>query len=202
MTDRFKSFALLCGACLLTAPANSQPVGSPPSPPPGGIASLVADAPEMERLAPLAGTWRVDAETFRPRMNRWDATGSFSARFVRTFDGRYVESDLVIVSGRQGYALNLILSWDRIRREYRAIIRENVVGLIDVFEGQFEDDVLVLDNRTTGTAGPSMDGRVEPNRLRLQMEGADRFILYIDAWRGDRWVEGARFIFSRLAIGE
>lgn len=191
-------YSLFAAALWWAAPAAAQSDASPP--PAGGLAALLGAAPEMDRLAPIAGTWQVAVESYRPRLERWDAAGNMTAHFARTFDGHFIETSLVVGAGTQGYLANMIFSWDRLRGEYRAIIRDNIIGLIDVFEGGFDGEVLMLDNRATGTAGPSMNGRVEPNRLRLHIDGSDRFVLHIDAWRGEQWVEGTRFVFSRLTI--
>lgn len=187
-------FACLCLGSF-ASPAYAQQSAAPPA---GGIAELVGVSAEMERLSPMEGTWKVDAELYRPKLQRWDKGESFTAFFAKRYGGHYIETELVPLSGTQGYVAHIAFSYDKFRREYRAFFRENIFGLLDIFEGNFEGDTLLVSNRETGTAGPSMAGNIEPNQLAIRIENSNRFTLSLSAWRNERWVNGMRYTFSRV----
>lgn len=184
----------------LAAPMAAEPTQSPPVKT-AGIAEMTGLTSEMERLSVLEGSWRVSVEQYRPKRDEWQSGETFTARFVRTIDNHFLETQLVVPQGSFGYVTDIMFSWDRFRMEYRAVIRENLVGLIDVFEGTFEGGTLALDNRETGTAGPNLNGAIEPNRLRLEIVDKGSLILHIDVWRDDQWRQGTRYRFSRLTFG-
>jgi Protein of unknown function (DUF1579) len=154
--------------------------------------------PEMQKLSPLTGSWRGDLETYRPKLQRWDRGDSVTLAFVPKFGGRYLETEFVVTMGSAGYIANIAFSYDQFRKEYRAFFREDVFGLLDIFEGQFDGDTLYVDNRQTGTMGPSASGKLEPNRMSIRFDGNDRFILMVQAWRDGQWVDGLRYTFMRV----
>jgi hypothetical protein len=168
-----------------------------------GIAALVGVSPEMERLAPMEGTWKVDVELYRPKLQRWDKGEGFTAYFSRKYGGHFIETELVSATGTQGYVAQVAFSYDKYRKRYRAFFRDSIFGLLDIFEGNFEGNRLLIDNRVTGTAGPPMNGNLEPNRLAMKFETPNRFTLDVQRWGNEQWVDGMRYSFSRLtATGE
>jgi hypothetical protein len=154
----------------------------------------------MKRLAPMAGTWRVETEFFRPKLARWDKGEAFTALVTMRYEGLYIETELVPPFGTQGYATRMAFSFDKFRKTYRMALIENIVGLLDIFEGGFNGDTLWVDNRRTGTMGPNMAGQLEANRMALRFDGADAFTLTIQAWRDNGWVDGMRYRFTRLRV--
>lgn len=187
-------FACLCLSAL-ASPAYAQQNAPPPV---NGIADLVGVSAEMERLSPMEGTWKVDAELYRPKLQRWGKGESFTAFFSKRYGGHYIETELVPLTGTQGYVVHIAFSYDKFRKEYRAFFRENIFGLLDIFEGNFEGDTLLVSNKDTGTSGPSMAGNIEPNQLAIKLEGNNRFTLTLSGWRNGQWVNGMRYTFNRV----
>lgn len=184
-------------ALAVSTPALAQQATNPP---PAGLAPFIGAGPEMKRLAPMAGTWRVETEFFRPKLTRWDKGEAFTALVTMRYEGLYIETELVPPFGTQGYATRMAFSFDKFRKTYRMALIENIVGLLDIFEGGFNGDTLWVDNRRTGTMGPNMAGQLEANRMALRFDGADAFTLTIQAWRDNGWVDGMRYRFTRLRV--
>lgn len=121
-----------------------------------GDEGLAQASPEIQRLTAALGTWTVELESrsgpeapFTRLQTTSTITGLLGGAFIQerlvlpTPDGRRVE-----MMGIWGY--------DRYRAIYRFTWLDNVYALFDVFEGDWKDGVLTVDNtrsRTTIVAG-------------------------------------------------
>lgn len=153
---------------------------------------------EMTRLDGLIGTWHIQPEMYRPKRREWTPGIPFLASFHRRFDRCYVESDQIVPLGEGAAFRNgLLFSYDKFRKLYRMVALENVVGLIDVFEGDFSGDTLVMDDERSGTAAPSLSGKLEFARIRLRIGGADEAQIDFLVKRDGAWVDGARYRMRR-----
>jgi hypothetical protein len=156
--------------------------------------------PEMDRLASMAGQWRIAVETYRPKLQRWEAAGAMSTVIHSRYDGRYIEAELAVPLGEYGYTTAFSFSFDKFRRKYRLIIIENFAGLADVMEGNFEGNVLGVDNLSTGTMGPNIAGKLEANRFELAFADTNTMALTVFVRRHDAWLPAMRFNFQRMLM--
>lgn len=86
------------------------------------------------------------------------------------------------------------------RRRYRLILLEDVVGLIDVFKGEFHGDELLMDDERTNTAAPNLAGKLEFVRLGLRIVDPDQVIIRTQAKRAERRVDGMRLRLQRQRL--
>jgi hypothetical protein len=162
------------------------------------VPSWVGRAPEMERLLILEGTWKFAPETYSQKRKEWTPAAPFYATFAARFGGFYLESEQIMPLG-EGVAFRngLILSYDKFRKVYRMVALENFVGLIDVYEGQFDGDTLVVDNERSGTSAPNVAGRLEFARFSIQLVSADLVQIDLQTKRDGQWRDGLRLRLER-----
>jgi hypothetical protein len=195
----FRSIFILL---LLIALSGTTPAAEPePASERAGIQRYVGRAPEMDRLLGLAGNWRFTMEVLDRESGEWQPGPVFFGTFTAVYDGRYIESEHVMpLSEVQAMRNRLILSYDKFRRRYRLILLEDVVGLIDVFEGEFHGDELLMDDERTNTAAPNLAGKLEFVRLGLRFVDPDQVIIRTQAKRAERWVDGMRLRLQRQRL--
>lgn len=99
------------------------------------------------RLDFLAGDWRV--EQFSPiAAGEWRSNGAGAMRFSSAMNDLYLETNAS--SGR--YVYHIVFSFDATQQRYRVTSRDDQSGLIDVYEGAFDESgALVLSNIGSGT---------------------------------------------------
>jgi len=99
------------------------------------------------RLDFLAGDWRVE-QLVPTGENQWRSSGESALRFNSTLNDLYLETR----AGSGGYVYDIVLSFDVARQLYRIISRDDRSGLIDVYEGVFDErGALVVSNVGPGT---------------------------------------------------
>lgn len=121
---------------------------------PGGAVAQVQPASQAvelrvgrARLDFLAGDWRVEQFTLRDA-GEWRSNGEGALRFSSTMNDLYLETNAS--SGR--YAYHIVFSFDAAQQQYRVTSRDDQSGLIDVYEGAFDESgALVLSNVGPGT---------------------------------------------------
>lgn len=99
------------------------------------------------RLNFLTGDWRV--EQFSPAHGgEWRSNGVSDLRFSSTMNDLYLETN----ASAGAYAYHIVLSFDAAQQKYRVTSRDDQSGLIDVYEGAFDErGALVLSNVGPGT---------------------------------------------------
>ncbi len=121
---------------------------------PGGVVAQVQPASQAvelraarARLDFLLGDWRV--EQFTPiEAGDWRSNGEGELRFISTMNDLYLETNAR--SGR--YVYHIVFSFDAAQQQYRVTSRDDQSGLIDVYEGVFDEQgALVVSNVGPGT---------------------------------------------------
>lgn len=99
------------------------------------------------RLNFLAGAWRVEQFT-SVNGGEWRSNGVSDLRFSSTMNDLYLETN----ASAGAYAYQIVLSFDVAQQKYRVTSRDDQSGLIDVYEGAFDErGALVVNNVGSGT---------------------------------------------------
>lgn len=159
--------------------------------------------PEMARLAPLAGEWRVKVESRpSPRAPWTEAEGE--ATFTPLLGGRLLEERLVYpVLDRPITAVRLH-SWDRFRGRYRLAHADDLATHLNLFEGGFDDGGrLALDNLATGTSWEGFEETLH-HRWTLFDLGAEGMTAELEESTdaGESWELRARLTYRRPGAPE
>lgn len=132
---------------------------------------------EMKALSMLKGDWEIDL--FYPldpksETAQWKAWSKSQSNIESVFDESYfLETSMgfPIYGGHEGYSrweYKATFSYDRFRNIYRVSYIDNILGLLDVYEGVFEGDTLVLTNFNTNTFNNlGTDGSPQINRISI-----------------------------------
>ena len=147
------------------------------------------------RLDFLAGDWRI--EQFTPvEAGGWLSNGEADLRFASTMNDLYLETNAR--SGR--YIYHIVFSFDAAQQQYRVASRDDQSGLIDVYEGVFDErGALVLSNVGPGTHY-SYGGARYHNRM-IFSPTTDGWIWLVEASNdnGQTWRPQVRVVARRPA---
>lgn len=161
----------------------------------------------MERLASLAGRWRVEIESLddpavhTERVKAWEKHETVSVIHSR-FDGSLLEEEIDVATDRPRQARRLY-SFDRFRDVFRIAHFDTFTAHLDILEGRLDDGRLVLTNLGTGT---TVDVYAESLHTRETLHDlqADSFRLDREISRngGDSWLPAVRFTYTRITDGD
>ncbi|WP_440958534.1 DUF1579 family protein [Oceanicaulis sp. LC35] len=144
----------------------------------------------MARLAPLAGDWVVTGEVMGPEGAQAMTPGTAQAHYA--FNERGIEEtaqiDLGSVDGLT--ELRTLFTYDPYREVYRLSVMDGAYGLLDIYEGGFDEEGrLVTTNLRADTAFPIEGGQLHFKLVHdfTGSEGHD-FAVYMTADRGESWL--------------
>jgi len=153
---------------------------------------------EMAKLANMLGEWTATTEMITPEGD-WVQQNVGRVGFRSELGGLLIaEEHLQRISG-EGFVLVTALSYDQYRDTYRLSAIGTGWGLMDIYEGQLENDVLDLNNIRAGTSFPLDDGREMFFRLLIPVSGdtrVSRIDMSLDG--GETWNPFYRVTHERL----
>lgn len=146
-----------------------------------------AGSPEqMSALLFLKGKWEIALkwtnDVTQPK-EKWLSAGDSKSEFVDYYDGTFIhEKSLGFPLGGEGHEgftnweYNSVFSYDRFQKKYRCVAFDNIMGLTDIYEGNFNGEHLVLTNAKTSTYNnQGTKGGHQKNRMTLTPISDDRF---------------------------
>ena len=113
---------------------------------------------EMSKLEFLIGDWQIDLhypgnKSGNPDWKYWTTAKSSNQSL---FNGTYIfeaSNGFPIHGGHEGFnrwEYKAVFSYDRFQNKYRYIIMDNILGLLDLYEGNYNaDGHLILTNTST-----------------------------------------------------
>ena len=133
---------------------------------------------EMDSLSFLKGEWDIElkwTDNLEQPREQWLSAGTSNSSFMDYYEGTFLhENSLGFPLGNEGHegfkhwAYNSIFSYDRFNKVYRYVAFDNIMGLADVYEGNFKENNLVLTNANTSTYNnQGTNGSNQKNRLTL-----------------------------------
>lgn len=145
------------------------------------------------RLDFLAGDWRV--EQFLPtRVDQWRSSGESALRFNSTLNDLYLETR----AGSGGYVYDIVFSFDVARQLYRIISRDDRSGLIDVYEGVFDErGALIVSNVGPGTHYVSGGIRYHNRMIFTPTAGGWEWLVEVSGNGGQSWQPQVRVVARR-----
>lgn len=152
----------------------------------------------MEPLNPLAGQWRVDAETRFMPMAPW-VPEQTTATLESRFDGRLLQETVDYRFAGHPRSVQRQYTFDRFHGTVRVVQIDDLTGHPNLLEGQWDGDKLVVSNLETGT-GWQVRGRPQHDRLTLELIDPDTFRVVLERSPdgGQTWFALSRFLYQRL----
>ncbi|MDC6366681.1 MULTISPECIES: hypothetical protein [Flavobacteriaceae] len=141
---------------------------------------------EMNKLAFLKGKWNINLkwtnDVTQPK-DKWLSAGMSKSEFLDYYEGTFLqEKSLGFPLGKTGHEgftnweYNSVFSYDRFQKKYRCIAFDNIMGLTDIYEGNFNGENLVLTNAKTSTYNnQGTNGGNQKNRMTLIPISDNRF---------------------------
>lgn len=142
----------------------------------------------MERLAPLAGSWRVTGQILTPSGAVDLRAGT--AETVFAFNDRGLDELAVIDLGSPDLTqMRSTFSYDPYRSLYRVTVMDDAYGLMDVYEGDFDaEGRLVVTNLRSDTSFPIQGGQLHFKLVYdFSPDNAHDFDVYLSTDRGESW---------------
>lgn len=136
-------------------------------------ASLNERSAEMVKLERLVGEWKGDGHWYAPSGDERSWTGATQGAWA--LRGRYLELKTTVTSSNGTTENSAMISWDRTRQHYRAVLFFSNDSTPRVVSGALEGDKLVL-------SGPAAD---EGSNLILTftMESETKYSLLVQVAR-------------------
>lgn len=178
------------GALLLTVTTGvaAQPEPqSPPAPPAG-----------MARIATIAGHWTVTGKVALGGPGSEMTEIATTSEVESVFGGRFLQETSSITSGEMVLTYICTRSYDIFQKRFRMSCLDNDMGLMDIYEGSFEGDRLVLSNVGSQTSYNVSAGPVYSRNI-LQILSADSFQVDWESSTdgGKTWKLAARNTYQR-----
>lgn len=167
VAKRISTVLLILTSFALAATGSAQDVAMPPE----SRAPLQA----MERLAPLIGEWDMTVFTTSDDGRNWEATPAQAVNLGFVHKGLAIEEIPQSLDG-PGFHMRTYLTYDQYREVYRKAALDDVWGILDLYEGRFEDGRLVMTNLESGTFFPLENGRWRGFRLTLELNADSRWM--------------------------
>ncbi len=179
-TSILQTIAALTFACLLTTPlvadeAKTEPKG-------------------LDRLAYMVGTWDVTAYDQNGK-EQYSTTSEI--RFI--FDGKALEERTTGFWGGGEWDLIMIRAYDPFQQKIRMSVLDSWLGHLDIYEGQFEGEVLRQSNLDSGTyAGDGQGGKFFFRGTQEKLSD-DHIVLRAESSKdgGATWQAAGRYEYLR-----
>jgi len=161
------SFTLLFGF-ILTPSQNAQELARP----------NVSVKPHsmMQKLTALQGRWRVTTETTNDGGENWQTNPAYEVVVHLRHKGMLM-AEVPINPGNDGFHMETYISYDQYRNVFRKAAIDDVWGVMDLYEGNFEDNKLVFTNLKSGTFFPVGEKKWRAFRLQLTLTSPVREML-------------------------
>jgi hypothetical protein len=151
----------------------------------------------MRPLAYTVGDWDV---TSRVNVKGQWLESTTTSRIQAVLDGHMIEERITVQRPEMSGDVNLIVirSWDPAQQVFRIAALDNVVGLMDIYEGTLENGVLTADNRRNSTPVKGPDPSKVYLRFAMRQTGADAFEVNVDtAVENAEWTPSWKLSYTR-----
>jgi len=123
----------------------------------------------MQKLAPLTGQWRMATEITEDGGKNWQQVAEELINFEIRHKGMLL-AETPISRSETGFNMENYITYDQYREVYRSVAIDDSWGIMDIYEGNFIGDTLVLTNLKSGTSFPVGDGKWRSFRLNINVE--------------------------------
>ena len=150
----------------------------------------------MERLASLEGHWSSVTRYSSDKGQSWSEGPLQRVKFERRQKSLMI-AEIPLTTDLPGFHLESFFTYDQYRGLYRVAVIDDTWGIMDIYEGTFEGDRLVLTNLRAATGFP-MEGGVRHFRLIYEFHDMERTVT-IDASDdgGESWFPNFVVTFQR-----
>jgi len=155
-------------------------------------------ATQIEKISALTGIWKLKTEIFNPESQKWREVGQGIVSYEIIMNGMGLrEMPIRHVSG-DALAVETTFSYDQYRQTYRLSVLDDTWGIMDIYEGEIEDNKLIATNIGKGTHFPTQDGGQMEFRLDIELNGDTRVTeINLTTNSGETWRQFYRLTYDR-----
>ena len=133
----------------------------------------------MQKLAPMTGVWSAHTEYSADNGANWQTMARADVEFS------YQLKNLVLAEApddhqSSGFQTATFFSYDQYRKIYRIAVMDDTWGIMDIYEGDIENDKLVVTNLRSKTFFPIDEKTSRAFRLTIDISGASARRMEID----------------------
>lgn len=132
----------------------------------------------MQSLTPLSGDYRLVVYSSDDDGETWQAGEPQTVSLSFKQNGLMLE-ELPLTPQTKGFHMASYLTYDQYRQVFRKAAIDDVWGIMDIYKGVIENDVLVMTNLDAGTFFPIGDNQWRGFRLRIPLIAGER-TMWID----------------------
>lgn len=160
------------------------------------------ETPGLERLRFMIGEFDVSVESKAPMLRRWLVTEAESTISEDVY-GSLLEEKAGLVLADAPFEARRLFSFDRFRERYRMTHFDNTTSHLDVLEGNFDGNRLVMSDVATGTVWESYGKKVN-TRFIYHDIGGDGYKLDVEVSEdgGTSWTLDYRMTYLRKGTRE
>lgn len=130
---------------------------------------------EMAKLKLLSGKWNMVVEASFDEGKTWQTTPPATV----TLDYRHKNMMLAEIPddlSTPGFHMESYITYDQYRKVFRKAAVDDVWGIMDLYEGKFNGEELVMTNLKSGTLFPVGEGKWRAFRLTIELASPKRLI--------------------------
>ena len=145
----------------------------------------------------LLGDWTVVSSEVTE--DGWNEIARTETYFSRSLDDKVIFEVGAYSTGEE-FEVRNYFTWDAFRGVYRIALMDGTHGLMDIYEGDFNDEgVFVMDNVRAGTFFPTGDGGEMAFRFQFVLKkDAPEFYVDISTDKGATWGPAFRVQYEPL----
>ena len=152
----------------------------------------------MQKLNVLEGRWAMVTEITQDDGNTWQAMPASEVVIQLRHKGMIL-AEVPADTSTPGFHMETYITYDQYRKVFRKAAIDDVWGIMDLYEGTFQEDAIVFDNVASGTTFPIAKGVWRNFRLRLELKSPERkFLIEKSDDAGQTWQPSFRITYSLL----
>ena len=144
---------------------------------------------KMAKFESLLGDWNTTNYFYED--DDWKQVATSHVKYFKKLKGKLVSEEITNVKPEGGFVVESFISYDQYRNVYRLAAVDDTFGLMDIYEGNFENDKLFrVTNLRAGTNFPTSDGGELYFRLTFKEIDHDtrEFLVEQSNDNGDNWL--------------
>lgn len=151
----------------------------------------------MDKLAVLEGNWTMVTEITEDGGQTWQAMPASTVTLTRRHKGMIL-AEIPTDITKPGFHMETYIAYDQYRNQYRKAAIDDVWGIMDIYEGKPDGDVIIFNNLKSGTTFPIENGVWRHFRLTMEIKSPRR-VLYVEKSDndGESWEPAFRSTYTK-----
>lgn len=153
---------------------------------------------EMQKLAPMVGTWTLAMEYSPDDGATWQKAPSSEVQFSYQMKN-LILGEKPLDESSVTFQTASFYSYDQYRKTYRIAVLDDTWGIMDIYEGNIENGILVATNLKAGTTFPMSETVSRAFRLNITIADSTERKMIIEKSDdgGKSWQPNFKLIYTK-----